>query len=553
MVALATWKIIASHAVLSHTVDEPTHVAGGLEWLENGTQRLHAENPPLGRIGAGLGAYLAGHRLPAAGTAPQRGTDVLYADGDYGRSLGIARWGTLPFFLLMSLLVWLWTDQLAGTRAALLATLATVSLPPLLGHAALATTDIPFVAMFLLALWSFVSWLDSPTLSRALLLGLALGLATATKFSTLIFFPPSALIILVATRGSDTAVTLARTAARVALGTVLLLLVTMLTVWGAYRFSLGSIVEIQGAERVIEVGFPDTSSLGRRIVDAIADRPMPAPDALFGLLFLKAHAVQGHSAYLFGRQSDHGFWYFYPVALAVKTPITFLALLGLSFAGLLRRPAQAGWRAMAPAAAALAILAVSMLSTVNIGLRHVLIVYPLLAITLGVGLDSLVQSHEGPWRRLPLVGVGLLLAWQVATILLLHPNYLGYFNPLAGPEPGRVLVDSDLDWGQDALQLQDTLRERDIDLLNIAFFGSVRLCELDLPPLRHLPPGQPVSGWVAISEMYFRGHWHLDYPDVCDRTRARKAAEGLSYDWLRDHQPVATAGRSIRLYHLPDD
>ena len=80
----------------------------------------------------------------------------------------------------------------------------------------------------------------------------------------------------------------------------------------------------------------------------------------------------------------------------------------------------------------------------------------------------------------------------------------------------------------------------------------MRLCEHDLPPLRWLPPGQPVTGWVAISEMYFRDHWHLTYADACDRLRPIPTPEG-DYGWLAAHEPVAFAGRSIRIYHIGEE
>jgi len=129
-----------------------------------------------------------------------------------------------------------------------------------------------------------------------------------------------------------------------------------------------------------------------------------------------------------------------------------------------------------------------------------------------------------------------------------RPDYVAWFNPLAGDEPGRVLVDSDLDWGQDVLQLRDFFAGRDISELHIAYFGNVRICEAGLPPLRWLPPDEPVRGWIAISEMYFRGHWRKVYTDPCERWQGTFHRSTDGYAWLRAHEPVARAGGSIRIY-----
>ena len=48
----------------------------------------------------------------------------------------------------------------------------------------------------------------------------------------------------------------------------------------------------------------------------------------------------------------------------------------------------------------------------------------------------------------------------------------GWFNALAGKQPERVLIDSDLDWGQDLFRLERALRERRLDHVYIAYFGA---------------------------------------------------------------------------------
>ena len=81
-----------------------------------------------------------------------------------------------------------------------------------------------------------------------------------------------------------------------------------------------------------------------------------------------------------------------------------------------------------------------------------------------------------------------------------------------------------------------------------------RQCRHDLPRLTALLPGKPVSGWIAISENYYRDRSFFRlHRDPCDPKSLYKEGEVTpgAYGWLRAHQPVTIAGSSIRLYHLP--
>ena len=145
--AAIVWTVVSASA-LSHTFDEPHHLATGIEWWQFGTYRWWTENPPLPKVVTALGPYLAGVRLPGPARHARRPWDAgieLLDDGG-ARTLMLARAGTMPFLLLT---LWL-TFALAGGRKnilpAFLATALVATYPPLLGHAGLATTDVAAVA-----------------------------------------------------------------------------------------------------------------------------------------------------------------------------------------------------------------------------------------------------------------------------------------------------------------------------------------------------------------------------------------------------------------------
>jgi hypothetical protein len=163
--------------------------------------------------------------------------------------------------------------------------------------------------------------------------------------------------------------------------------------------------------------------------------------------------------------------------------------------------------------------------------------YPLLAICAGGGAAALWTGTRRRWIGPAIAGA--LVAWQLVSSALAHPDYVAYFNELANAHPERVLVDSDLDNGMDLRRLADTLRAMRLPQVWIAYAGSADLDRHDLPPYRLLPPRTRVTGWVAASL------YDIKLGSVDTETHDEFA-------WLDHESPVATVGRSIRLYHFGD-
>jgi hypothetical protein len=263
--------------------------------------------------------------------------------------------------------------------------------------------------------------------------------------------------------------------------------------------------------------------------------PIPAPDFLRGLWEAKEQGTRESSAYFLGKMRHGVCWDFFLVALGVKSPLAFLLLVGIGMAVLLKRwQYRRDWRFLAPVVAAVAILLVTMPVKLHLGVRHILIVYPLLSIAAGFGAVALWRNtaHRG-WARTATI---LLLGWLVVSSVRAHPDYFPYFNELAGGRPERILVDSDLDWGQDLLRLAAALRSRKVDKVALCYFGTADLSRRGLPPYTDLVPFRPTTGWIAISLGKLKGSY---------------SEPPGAYAWLEAYQPVALVGRSIRLYDIP--
>ena len=548
--------------VYTNTWDEPEHLGAGVELLDRGQYQYDTEHPPLGRILLALPPYLAGAR--SFGTPPPDGTregvDILYTGGHYWRMLTLARLGTLAFLPLLLFATWLWARRLAVSEAgALLPVALLMSVPPVLGNAALASLDVAAAATILLALYLLVRWVVSGTMRDALWFGLASGLAVVTKFSAVPFLGLSLPILLIAhaalrrrAAGNAGRVFVA-VRARVfgLLVAAAAVLIPVFLVYGPraadpagvalrYNWAVSYLLARTGTDHVMGV------------VLAHLDLPRALKDLLNGLVAVEAHNNTGHLSYLLGQTRMDGWWYFYLVALAVKTP---LPLLVAGPAGLVWMGTD-GWRRgelwrVAPLLVCVTLLVfASSFSHINIGIRHVLILYPFLALGAAyAGLRAWRAARVRCAQRLQLparVALLALLGWQMGTLLSAYPDYLPYFNATVS-HPEQVLVDSDLDWGQDLYRLERRVAQLHIAQLHLAYRGTADLAREPLPQLDILPPHHPVSGWVAVSWLArtrAAGDYRGSMPGSRSSGSARPSICITSPEGLRQAEAQAAGSRS---------
>ena len=484
--AIGSLRIVATYSQLGLTYDEPQHLACGLEYLAQHVYRYETQHPPLARLMTALLPYLDGARPSGNSDRDFEGVGLVIHSRNPDAFVIRMRAGILPFFLLACLVVFFWTRHIFGNPEAALATLLFTLVPPVLAHAGLATTDMGLAACLGLAFFTLVLWAEEPTWKRSLFLGLAGAAAALSKFTALGFFPAGAVLALlawlvVAKPGGAQLVQLAKERAP---GLALAAVTCVLTVWAAYFFSFGPMPG-GGAS-------------------------MPAPEFFDGIRSALRHNAEGHPSYLLGQHGTTGWWYYFPVALAVKTPIAVLLLLIPGVWMCLKRPAQVG--ALLPLAFVLGILLPAMAGNVNIGVRHILPIYLGLSMIAAAGLARVAQSLSA--------GALVLVLWIAVSGALSHPDYLAYFNEFVGSEPENVLVDSDLDWGQSTKQLARRLKELGATQVNFGVRnGRSEYLEIwpGLPKITPIHPALPAEGWTAISPttekttqygLYFR------YPNV---------------------------------------
>jgi len=516
LISLACLRIISTYFVFSNTVDEPAHIACGLEWLDRHAWTLESLHPPLARVLAALGPWLMGARSHPELGMWSEGFRILGSGHHYDIALAVARLGILPLFVIAATAVYSWARRIASRRGALFAVLIFTTTPPVLAHASLATTDFALAAFSATSVVAALYFLEPPTSRiqtalRAALLGLSLGLAISSKFSALVFLPAMLSVLLVwrcmpNPRRPDFSPL--RTAALYA---PLIALAAFATVWSIYRFSFSR--------------------------DPVLGFSVPFPELFAGLRMLREKNAFGSPAYLCGRCSLSGFWYYFSAVLSVKTPLGMLALLALGICFAARRRPRV---LLCPLSVVAVVLIAASFSRIDIGLRHILVVYPALSVAAGITLE---RAWNGVNRGVVFALTAALLLWHLASGAIAHPDYLAYTNELALPTPENVLVDSDLDWGQDMKRL--ALRARQLGIREMAsetMGASYVLAGNAFPKALPFDWRRPAPGWNAVSVT----PWKLR----CFFVKGYRRPTDL---WPDAATPVEKIGKSTYLFYFPPD
>ena len=545
----------------SQTTDEGAHLAAGLSYWRTNDFRLNPEHPALTKLLAAAPLIPFRQLQPTADSALWANRDqwsigrmLLYSQLDPRREtpwiLWLARLPIVLVWLCLGWIVWRWAEERTSAWGGAVATVLYAFDPTMLGHGHLITTDLGVAAGMTATFWVAAKLVQRPSWRWVASVGLVFSLTQLTKFTALVLWPLLFAVLAVAAATARTGWNWSWWR-RTLLATVT---IGAITTWSVYGLEVQSARADPGVhrlwagrdalaisrelttmppliQRVVSVTEPGSGL--RRMLVSMSRLPIPAYSYWRGIGSTISHNAHGHPAYLLGRRSQHGWWYYFPVAILVKTPLPVLALgLVLAFAVWRRRRVLGSPRHLLLIVPMLGFLLWSLSSQINIGVRHVLPVYPLFCISAA----SLVRLGARRWQRWAL---GLAVASLPIITWAAWPHTIGYFNALAGGTRGghRVLLDSNLDWNQDLWRLRDELDRRSTPPARIALFGTVPA------EVIHPHPGTvPTDSLVAIAGPP-RGLVIV--------------SEGLLYDdrlhflWLRSLRPTRAIGASILVYDLP--
>jgi hypothetical protein len=583
IVAMALLLALASIPGDAPIVDEIPHIGAGYSYVTHFDMRLNPEHPPLVKDLAGLALVPLG--LPQTAFESTHWTEAVNGQWNFGRMLLfgpgsnpdlIRTAARLPMLAVVALCCWLvfrWARERSGQTAALIAVTLLAFSPTVLAHGRFVTTDMAAATSLALATYYFLSYLRAPSRRTFVLASVTLGISLVSKFNTVLIAPFFVLVaILFAIDGRWRNPTAYRNAACWVWRTALVGIAAFcLVVWPLYILhTIGYPAERQRADTADILSAQPDNVLKSAVLWA-SDKPVirAAGQWGLGLAMVVQRSGGGNTIYWLGQVVKQGGPWYFPIVYFLKEPLAWWILAAMALTALAfhrrRKPTDHRrghwWSDNLDEWAWVLWIGiywfVSIGSTLNIGVRHLLPVYPFTILfisgRLGVLLDWLRQHDR---KRLVAVSLSItvLLGWYVFEAVSVFPYFLTYFNQIAGGPSGgyRYVVDSNLDWGQDARRLGAYVEQNSISRICVDYFGwsdagyylkdaYVWTSSPQWKSLADFKARNACDGWIAISATFFQNsNGQKTFADPNSGT----------YRWLIDEKPVAVIGNSIFVWHI---
>jgi Dolichyl-phosphate-mannose-protein mannosyltransferase len=507
--------------------DEGDHIFAGYVSWTTGDFGVNPEHPPLLKEVASL-PLLAMHlkapplksRTFSKTEAYFNGRDLIYENGGLDTASKIifrARMMAAIFSLALAIMVYLAGLEIFSPAAALFALALVVFEPNLIAHGAYVTTDMAVTCGIFATVYALYRFRVRPTAGRLAVAGIATGVALAVKHSAVLLLPIAIVLLaveLVRPRADESRAHILRLYGAAFVAAIVLGLPIL---WSTYHFrflahpngamqpSLGeSMISLHGIEP--------------KLYEFLARWHILPESYLYGMVDIRVQSTSGQSfsTYIFGRVHAHGVPYYFPAAFVIKSTLGFMLLLVLAFYALLSK-SLSGWQRLTfLIVPPLVYLLIAIDTGLNIGARHILPMYPFLAILIGGAAVALWQQ-----RRWWIYATFILLGWHVASATRSAPDYLAYSNELFGGPANtyRYLTDSNTDWGQQLVSVKSYLDQHNI---HDCWFGYFVQPSIDYHaygiPCRQLPTADSmwtqqqvdvpttISGTVLVSASTLTGY-----------------------------------------------
>ena len=485
LAVLAFLAVIALQLTLlaradSCTWDEADHTyAGYMQW-KHGDFGLNPEHPPLVKFLATLPLLGMNLKMPPLLDRPYRlqevqgGKDFVFAN-DANTILLRARLAAMLLTLLLAVFVFLAAQEMFGTGAGFIA-LGLLSFDPtLLAHSALVTTDAGQACFMLWAIYAFYRYINVPSAWRLFTVGSAVGLALATKHSAVLLFPMLLLLAVCEafshwrSLGGKTSVFAGRYTARLGLALLAIGAISLAVLWSFYGFRYAARTD----------GMPLNPTMAaqlHRVPNAFEGHVLSLADTLHlfpeSYTYGFAHVLfqsKAFTSYLLGTIYPHPVPFYFPVAMLIKSSLSFLLLLGVTAWALATRRTRAVRPMLYMGIPAAVYMAFAIAGGMNIGVRHVLPIYVFLSVAIAGAVWTLVQ-RDRRW----LYAVVVLLLFQAVSVVHAFPAYVSYANEAAGGPSNvhNLLSDSSSDWAQQMKSVKRYLDANGIKDCWFAYFGE---------------------------------------------------------------------------------
>lgn len=464
----------------SATWDEPDHVYSAYMQAKHRDFGLNPEHPPLIKFLGALPLLNMQFKMPPLQDRPYRleeavgGRDFLFGN-DANTILFRVRLATSVVTILLALMVFLAAQEMFGTGAGLIALALVAFDPTLLAHSALMTTDAGGACFMFCSIYTFYRYVKSPSKWRLMLVGLVVGLALASKHSSVLLFPMLLSLGIVevawlqAPQRQEAVAGLRKRSLRFAAALIAIVILSVGVLWASYGFRYAA------REGELHLNPPLATQLGRvpshaegAVLAAVAKLHLLPESYIYGFAHVLIQS-KAFTSFLLGTIYPHPVWFYFPVAMVIKSTLTFLILLGVSVWAVVTGRLRAGREILYMAVPATIYMAFAMAGGMNIGVRHILPIYIFLSVLIGGAAWKLVQ-RDRRW----LYAVVALLVFQAVSVVRAFPAYISYANEAAGGPPAvhNLLSDSNSDWGQQMKSVKRYTDAHGIKNCWFAYFGQ---------------------------------------------------------------------------------
>jgi len=541
-------------------IDDSMHMPAGYSYLLTHDYRLNQEHPPLIKLLSGLGLWelhlyfpfeSPGWQQAATPGDPEDGMvriEEAFFESNAKQFERIAFYGRLPVLvipLLLLLAAWWFTRQLFGPVPALISVFLLATEPNIAGNAIVVQNDVAAALALLLFVIAVKKFVTDARVIGALALGGALGLGLVTKYSLVVLVPVSCVIViacvmwrLIRKRSSVGAVVLS---SFVVFVTAYLILIA------CYAFHIDRIDANESSE--IASWFylsGHTAEVFKRFLMWLP--PLLPRYFVSGIDMVVQDSRDGRPAFLLGQISDTGWWYYFPVAFALKTTIPFLlaSIGGFVWAvyQVLRRKCYAILYVMLPG---VFYLALTMTSHLNIGVRHLLPMFSFAAIAGAGFVSAVIECGLKRSRGLGVAVAAVALVPCLVIAVSAFPNYLTYFSPLAGgaARGWQMLSDSNVETGQEVKPLARYLKDHGENRITGIMVGGEFLkfygIQADDFPGWYDDEDSEDAAEPIKTEYIAIGAWYLSEIDLSDKQKE-------IIDRYRQQKPEMMVGDSIFVF-----
>lgn len=498
LLLVMVFEVALSTRQQSPSWDEGDHIyAGYMNW-KNGEYTLNPEHPPLVKLVATLPL------LPLdLKTAPRHGdffkneayfggrelifrNDPKYG-GKYSSDTLLFRihLAAMTFGIVLAAVLFIAGKEMFGATAGLVTLALFVFDPSILANAPYVTTDTAAACGFFATIYLFYRFVKETTWKRAAACGVVLGLALASKHSTIVLFP---LLVVLAVgdlgwQWKKERKLPTQAIKKAAIGLSIIGALALLVLWGIYSFRF--YMHPNGVSMAsLDVEVRPLSKGMQWFILFCAHYHLLPESYLFGLVDVQG-VGEAWPTYYMGKIYAHGIWYYFPTVLIVKWTVATLALVALAIwafaSGKIRQAREIFFLAFP----ALFYLAVAMAGPLNMGVRHILPIFPFVFMLVGAAAAWLVKRSK-PWAYVVVV----LLAAHAVESLYCFPNYIPFANVLWGGPANthKYFSDAAVDWAQQLKWTKQWLDEHNVKECSFAYFAAPFLLPSDYDiPCKLLP------------------------------------------------------------------